>query len=52
MNQKLPWKGFEAILNFSNLTSTKESDLLTVSGAPTRVQYYGFTLDIGLRYRL
>ena len=52
MNQKLPWKGFEAIINFSNLTSSKESDLLTVSGAPTRVQFYGFTLDVGLRYRL
>jgi len=52
INQKLPWKGFEAIMNFSNLTSSKESDLLTVSEVPTRVQYYGFTLDLGLRYRL
>lgn len=52
VNQKLPWKGFEAILNFSNLTSSNERDLLIESGAPTRVQYYGFTLDVGLRYRI
>lgn len=52
MNQKLPWQGFEAILNFSNLTSTKEQDLLISSNNPTRIQYYGFTLDVGLRYRI
>ncbi len=52
LNQKLPWKGFEAIMNFSNLTSAKERDLLISNGLPTRVQYYGFTLDLGLRYRI
>ncbi|MEN8158198.1 MAG: TonB-dependent receptor [Bacteroidota bacterium] len=52
VNQKLPWDGFEAILNFSNLTSTKEQDLLISNNHPTRVQYYGFTLDLGLRYRI
>lgn len=52
INQKLPWKGFEAILNFSNLTSTKERDLLISTGHPTRVQYYGSTIDLGIRYRI
>ncbi|MEE9438362.1 MAG: TonB-dependent receptor [Saprospiraceae bacterium] len=52
MTQKLPWKGFEALLNFSNLTSSKESDSLIASGTPTRIQHYGFTLDVGIRYRL
>ena len=51
LNQKLP-KGFEAILNFSNLTSSKERDLLISNNLPTRVQYYGFTFDVGLRYRI
>ncbi len=52
LNQKLPWKGFEAILNFSNLTSAKEQNSLISSSLPTRVQYYGFTLDLGVRYRI
>ncbi len=50
--QKLPIKGFEILMNFSNLTSSKERDLLIESNLPTRVQHYGFTLDVGLRYRI
>lgn len=52
INQKLPWEGFEVILNFSNLTSTKEQDLLISNNNPTRIQYYGSTLDLGVRYRI
>ncbi len=52
MKQKLPWKGFELLMNFSNLTSTHESNSLISTGQVTRKQYYGFTIDLGLRYRL
>ena len=52
MTQKLPWEGFQAMLNFSNVTSSKETDLLISKQIPTRVQYYGFTFDVGVRYRI
>ncbi len=52
LNQKLPWKGFSLLMNFSNLTSAPERDLLISNGNPTKRQYYGFTLDLGVRYKI
>jgi len=52
MKQKLPVKGFELLLNFSNITSAHDSNSLISTGYITRKQYYGYTIDLGLRYRL
>ncbi|MEZ4907261.1 MAG: hypothetical protein R2771_06410 [Saprospiraceae bacterium] len=52
VRQKLPWKGFELLLNISNLTSTIEKDINIATGYSMKEQYYGVTADIGLRYRL
>lgn len=52
LKQKLPWKGFEILMNFSNITSAHDSNSLISTNKTTRKQYYGYTLDLGLRYRL
>ncbi len=52
LRQKLPWKGFELLLNIANLNSAIEKDIVVGTGAPMRLQYYGATYDLGLRYRL
>jgi len=52
MKQKLPWKGFEVLLNISNLSSSVERDINVSTGYPLKEQHYGITFDLGLRYRL
>ncbi len=52
LRQKLPWKGFEVLANFSNLTSAVEREINNGTGYPTKLQYYGTTIDLGIRYRL
>ena len=52
MKQKLPWKGFELLLNISNFTSSVERDINVSTGFPLKEQHYGVTIDAGLRYRL
>ncbi len=52
LKQKLPWKGFEFLMNFSNLTSAVERDINVGTGFPIKNQYYGMTIDAGIRYRL
>ncbi|REL24956.1 TonB-dependent receptor [Rhodohalobacter sp. SW132] len=49
----------ELFANFSNLTSTPDRNLIGGDGdrslgfgSPTFVEYYGFTMDLGLRFRL
>ncbi len=52
LRQKLPWKGFEALLNFSNVNSAVERDINVSTGYPIREQHYGLTIDAGIRYRI
>ncbi len=52
MKQKLPWKGFEILLNISNLSSSVERDINVSRGFPMKEQHYGITMDAGIRYRL
>lgn len=45
--------GLEVFANFNNLTSTADRGFLgSASGvSPTSIEYYGFTMDLGARYR-
>ena len=52
LSKKLPWKGFEVLANFNNLNSAYERDILISNGNPIKQQYYGMTIDLGIRYRL
>jgi outer membrane receptor protein involved in Fe transport len=52
VRQKLPWKGVEALLNISNITSTLEKDVNVATDYSMREQHYGVTIDLGFRYRL
>jgi len=52
MKQKLPWKGFEFLVNISNLSSSVERDINISTGYPLKEQHYGITFDAGIRYRL
>ncbi|HHB78901.1 MAG TPA: TonB-dependent receptor [Saprospiraceae bacterium] len=50
LKQDLP-KGFEVMLNFANIFSKPERVLLIESGFSVDEQYYGTTIDLGIRYR-
>ncbi len=44
--------GFEVFANFNNLTSTRDRSFRgSPSGDPVFEELYGFTMDLGLRYR-
>jgi outer membrane receptor protein involved in Fe transport len=52
IRQKLRY-GVELYTNFNNLTNTTDRSFQQspVSGSPTYIEYYGFTMDVGARYR-
>jgi len=50
VQQKLGDTGFSIILNLNNLTNTPQRTSLGI-GFPTREEYFGWTGDLGLRYR-
>ena len=52
LRQSLLWDGLEAIANFNNITSSIEKDIISGTKGTMNEQHYGFTLDLGLRYRL
>jgi TonB-dependent receptor len=49
VQQKLDW-GLQLFANFTNLNSREDRSLIGTS--PRTVEYYGFTMDVGLRYNL
>lgn len=50
--QKLPWLkgGLQVYLNVSNLTNTPDRSFTSTLQKLSSVQYYGRTVDVGLRY--
>jgi TonB-dependent receptor len=54
VRQKMPVQGLELYGNFNNLTSTRDRTYRTSANATNRPAYienYGFTMDVGVRYR-
>ena len=51
VRQKLPLKGLEIVLNGNNLNDIQEESKYRGSIFPTRLENYGWTGDVGLRYR-
>ncbi len=49
--QKLPWQGFEAYVNLNNITNTSDRRFVSVLELLSSADYYGRTIDLGLRYR-
>lgn len=52
LRQKLR-EGFEVFANLNNLTNTKDRSFQAsaVNGSPTYIENYGFSIDLGARYR-
>ncbi len=51
VRQKFPIKGLELVLDGNNLNDIQEQSRYRASIYPTRLENYGWTADIGLRYR-
>ena len=49
--QKLPIKGLEVYLNLNNLLDTPEKSVQSNKGYLSAASYYGFTSELGLRFR-
>jgi TonB-dependent receptor len=49
VQQKLDW-GIQLFANFTNLNSREDRSYIGTS--PRTIEYYGFTMDVGLRYNL
>ncbi len=50
LRQQLPWKGLELYLNGTNLTEQANISRNARVGAISSEQFYGLTVDIGVRY--
>ncbi len=48
--QKLPWNGFKAYMNLNNLTNSSDRRFVSVLEKLSSADYYGRTIDIGVRY--
>ncbi len=48
--QRLPWRGFQAYLNLNNITDSSDRQFVSVLQKLSSADYYGRTVDIGLRY--
>lgn len=49
--QKLPWNGFQAYMNFNNITNSSDRRFVSVLEKLSSADYYGRTIDLGVRYR-
>jgi hypothetical protein len=49
--QKLPWQGFQAYMNLNNITNSSDREFVSVLEKLSSADYYGRTIDIGLRYQ-
>ncbi len=52
LTQQLPFEGLEAILNLANISDYVEKSKQKGDPRPTYIESYGWTVDVGLRYRL
>ncbi len=52
MKQKLPIKGLQLFFNLNNITDALDRSLYHSSSFPNSEEFYGKTIDVGLRYRL
>ncbi|MGE5351922.1 MAG: TonB-dependent receptor [Acidobacteriota bacterium] len=50
LSQKL-FEGFSFFLNANNLTDLPERSFLGAESFPTKEEYYGWTLDVGVKYK-
>jgi len=50
-NYKLPIKGMEIMLNIANIGDAHEMQKLRGDNRPTSIERYGWTADLGLRYK-
>ena len=48
--QKLPWNGFKAYMNFNNITNSSDRRFVSVLEKLSSADYFGRTIDIGVRY--
>ena len=48
--QQLPWRGFRAYMNFNNITNSSDRRFVSVLERLSSADYYGRTIDIGIRY--
>ena len=49
--QKLPWEGLEVYADFNNINSANDMQVIQ-AGPPTAIEDYGFTADMGVRWKL
>jgi TonB-dependent receptor len=49
--QKLPWQGFQAFINLNNITNSSDRRFVSVLEKLSSADYYGRTIDLGIRYR-
>ncbi len=49
--QKLPWFGVEVYADLNNINGAKDTYVIQ-GGPPSDIQDYGFTADVGIRWRL
>jgi len=52
LKYKLPWYGIQLFSNLNNLTGARDRQLIQGAPWPTSIQYYGTTIDLGLRVQL
>ncbi len=52
IKQELPVRGLQVFMNVNNISATHDRTLIRGTGFPTGDEFYGMTLDLGLRYRL
>ncbi len=52
IKQELPVRGLQVFMNVNNISATHDRTLIRGTGFPTSDDFYGMTLDLGLRYRL
>jgi hypothetical protein len=52
LRQRLPWENLQLFLNLNNITDRMDEATQRAIQAPTLLQFYGFTADIGIRWTL
>ena len=48
--QDLPWRGFQAYMNVNNITNSSDRQFVSVLEKLSSADYYGRTIDLGIRY--
>ena len=49
--QELPWQGLEVYADLNNINAANDVQIIQ-AGVPTAIEDYGFTADMGVRWRL